>query len=140
MLVFLPHAQTYTAFLLAYIVPVNNFLLLPDNQEMDVRHCRDMPLIVVVHPTEVTIKQEEDTAEEADNRSPAITEEEGTLEESITGSPNNYHDRLAGPNVAADTGNRQPNGTSQQSSFCRTLCDYCKIPATTHCDSEEKQE
>lgn len=74
------------------------------------RHCRDMPLIVAVVPTEVTIKQEEDTAEEADNRSPAIAEEEAALEESITGSPNNLHDRLAGPNVAADAGNRQPNG------------------------------
>ncbi|XP_075895882.1 zinc finger protein Helios isoform X3 [Nelusetta ayraudi] len=61
-------------------------------------------------PSEVTIKQEEDTAEEADNRSPAIAEEEAALEESITGSPNNLHDRLAGPNVAADAGNQQPNG------------------------------
>lgn len=77
------------------------------------RHCRDMPLIVVVHLIEVTIKQEEDTAEEADNRSPAVTEEEVTLEESITGSPNNFHDSLAGPNVAADAANRQPNGTSR---------------------------
>lgn len=76
-------------------------------------HRKDMSLIVVVHLTEVTIKQEEETAEEADNRSPAITEEEATLEESITGSPNNFHDRLAGPNVAADAGNRQPNGTSR---------------------------
>lgn len=77
------------------------------------RHCRDMSLIVVVHLIEVTIKQEDDTAEEADNRSPAITEEEAALEESITGSPNNFHDRLAGPNVAADAANRQPNGTSR---------------------------
>lgn len=78
------------------------------------RHCRDTPLIAVVHLIEVTIKQEEDTAEEANNRSPAITEEEAALEESITGSPNNFHDGLAGPNVAADAGNRQPNGTSRQ--------------------------
>lgn len=73
-----------------------------------------MPLIVAPVLTEVTIKQEEDAAEEADNRSPAIAEEEASLEESITGSPNNSHDRLAGPNVAADAGNRQPNGTCQQ--------------------------
>ncbi|XP_070770723.1 zinc finger protein Helios [Enoplosus armatus] len=67
-------------------------------------------------PSEVTIKQEEETAEEADNRSPALeeigqTEEEGVaLEESMTGSPSNAQDGLSGPNVTADAGSRQPNG------------------------------
>lgn len=66
--------------------------------------------------TEVTIKQEEETAEEADNRSPALeeigqTQEEGVaLEESMSGSPNNVQDGLSGPNVTADAGSRQPNG------------------------------
>ncbi|XP_018527470.1 zinc finger protein Helios [Lates calcarifer] len=67
-------------------------------------------------PSEVTIKQEEETAEEADNRSPALeeigqTQEEGVaLEESMSGSPNNVQDGLSGPNVTADAGSRQPNG------------------------------
>ncbi|XP_041663536.1 zinc finger protein Helios isoform X1 [Cheilinus undulatus] len=67
-------------------------------------------------PSEVTIKQEEDTAEEADNRSPALEEigqtgEEGDpLEESMTDSPNNLQDGLSGSNVTADSGSRQPNG------------------------------
>lgn len=74
--------------------------------------------------TEVTIKQEEETAEEADNRSPALEEigqirEEGEgLEESMTGSPSNGQDGLSGPNVTADAGSRQPNGTNQYISKC----------------------
>lgn len=106
------------------------------------RHCRDMPLIVAVVLTEVTIKQEEDTAEEADNRSPAIAEEEAALEESITGSPNNLHDRLAGPNVAADAGNQQPNGTSRQDGALQEGPEargvHCKVPVTTHCACKGK--
>lgn len=67
---------------------------------------------------ELTIKQEEDTAEETDNRSPALDEisqqgDEEVLDESMTGSPNNVHDRLSGPNVTADVGNRQPNGKNK---------------------------
>ncbi|XP_076603822.1 zinc finger protein Helios isoform X1 [Chaetodon auriga] len=67
-------------------------------------------------PSELAIKQEEETAEEADNRSPALEEigqtgeEEVAVEESMTGSPNNVQDGLSGPNVTADAGNRQPNG------------------------------
>uniref|UniRef100_UPI0037E88E56 zinc finger protein Helios n=1 Tax=Semicossyphus pulcher TaxID=241346 RepID=UPI0037E88E56 len=66
-------------------------------------------------PSEVTIKQEEDTVEEADNRSPALEEigqtgEEGdTLEESMTDSPNNTQDGLSEPNATSDSGSR-PNG------------------------------
>ncbi|KAF3694973.1 Zinc finger protein Helios Ikaros family zinc finger protein 2 [Channa argus] len=66
-------------------------------------------------PSELTIKQEEDTAEEAENRSPALEEmgqtgEEGVaLDESMTGSPSNTQDGLSGPNVTTDAG-RQPNG------------------------------
>lgn len=69
--------------------------------------------------TELTIKQEEETAEETDNRSPALeeigqTEEEGeALDESMTGSPDNIQDGLSGPNVTADAGSRQPNGTNE---------------------------
>ncbi|KAM8749693.1 zinc finger protein Helios isoform 1-T2 [Acanthopagrus schlegelii] len=67
-------------------------------------------------PSELTIKQEEETAEEADNRSPALEEisqtgeEEGALEESMTGSPNDAQDGLSGPNVTADAGSRQAHG------------------------------
>lgn len=56
--------------------------------------------------------------EEDDNKSPALEEigqtgeEEVVLEESINGSPNNGHDRLSGPNVSTDVGNRQSNGNS----------------------------
>lgn len=69
--------------------------------------------------TERTIKQEQETAEEADNRSPALeeigqTEEEGVaLEESMTGSPNNVQDGLSGPNATADAGSQQPSGTDK---------------------------
>ncbi|XP_055360996.1 zinc finger protein Helios isoform X2 [Betta splendens] len=67
-------------------------------------------------PSELTIKQEEETGEEAESRSPALEEtgqtgEEGVgPDESITGSPGNTQDGLCGPNMAADTGSRQPNG------------------------------
>lgn len=40
-------------------------------------------------------------------------EEEAGLEESMSGSPREGHDRLSGPNVVLDTGNRQPNGISK---------------------------
>ncbi len=69
--------------------------------------------------TELTIKQEEEPAEEADNRSPALKEigqtgeEEAALEESMTGSPNIEQDGLSGPNVTAEAGSRQPNGTDE---------------------------
>lgn len=62
------------------------------------------------------IKQEEETGEEADNRSPALEElsqtgDEGVaLGESMTGSPNNAQDDLSGQDMTADTGSRQPNG------------------------------
>lgn len=80
------------------------------------RYASHFDFVVVL--TELMIKQEEETAEEADNRSPALedmsqtAEEEAAMEESITGSPNNVHERLTGPNMAADTGNR-PNGISK---------------------------
>lgn len=70
--------------------------------------------------TELIIKQEEDTAEEAENRSPALEEmgrtgeEVGVLDESMSGSPSNVQDGLSGPNVSADAGSRQPNGND----FC----------------------
>ncbi|XP_059199477.1 zinc finger protein Helios [Centropristis striata] len=67
-------------------------------------------------PSKLTIKQEEETAEEADNRSPTLeemgqTSEEGAaLEGSMSGSPSNAQDGLSEPNAAADAGSRQPNG------------------------------
>uniref|UniRef100_A0A3Q0S1W2 IKAROS family zinc finger 2 n=1 Tax=Amphilophus citrinellus TaxID=61819 RepID=A0A3Q0S1W2_AMPCI len=67
-------------------------------------------------PGELIIKQEEEIAEEADNRSPApeeigqTGEEVVALEESMSGSPNNTQDGLSGPNVTAESGNRQANG------------------------------
>uniref|UniRef100_A0A8D3A9K6 IKAROS family zinc finger 2 n=2 Tax=Scophthalmus maximus TaxID=52904 RepID=A0A8D3A9K6_SCOMX len=72
-------------------------------------------------PSELTIKQEEETAQEetaqeADDRSPALEEigqtgeEGGVLEESMTGSPSNIQDGSSGPNMTADAGSRQPNG------------------------------
>ncbi|KAM4558837.1 zinc finger protein Helios isoform 1-T3 [Odontesthes bonariensis] len=67
-------------------------------------------------PSELTIKQEQDIAEEADNSSPAPEEidqtgnEGATLEESMTGSPSDGQNGLSGPNASADAGNRQPNG------------------------------
>lgn len=73
-------------------------------------------IAVVFCFTELTIKQEEETAEEAENRSPALEEigqtgEEGVaLDESMSGSPSNTQDGLSGPNMAADPGSRQPNG------------------------------
>lgn len=57
--------------------------------------------------------------EQPDNRSPAAVEmgqtgeEEAVLEDSMSGSPRDVHDRLSGPNVAADAGNRQSNGISK---------------------------
>ncbi|XP_042283084.1 zinc finger protein Helios [Thunnus albacares] len=68
-------------------------------------------------PSELTIKQEEETGEEADNKSPALEglgqtgEEEGVaLEESMTVSPSNTQDGLSGQSMAADAESRQPNG------------------------------
>ncbi|XP_029386043.1 zinc finger protein Helios [Echeneis naucrates] len=67
-------------------------------------------------PDELTIKQEEDTVEETDNRSPALeetahTEEEGVaLEESMTGSPSIIQDGFSGPAATPESGSRQPNG------------------------------
>lgn len=68
---------------------------------------------------ELTIKQEEEINEEADNRSPApedmgqMGDDSVVLEESMTGSPSsNVQDGLSGPNVAADAGHRQTNGTT----------------------------
>lgn len=69
--------------------------------------------------TELKIKQEEDTTEQPDNRSPApeemgqTGEEEAALEDSMSGSPRDVHDRLSGPNVVADAGNRHPNGVGK---------------------------
>uniref|UniRef100_G3NTB6 IKAROS family zinc finger 2 n=1 Tax=Gasterosteus aculeatus TaxID=69293 RepID=G3NTB6_GASAC len=56
------------------------------------------------------IKQEEETAEETDKRSPAgPTEEEGvTLEESMTDSPSDVQDGLSEPNVTSDLGSDRP--------------------------------
>uniref|UniRef100_A0A668A1K4 IKAROS family zinc finger 2 n=1 Tax=Myripristis murdjan TaxID=586833 RepID=A0A668A1K4_9TELE len=67
-------------------------------------------------PQEPTIKQEDETAEEAENRSAGPEEmgqsgEEGLgPEEPMTDSPNNLQDGLSGPEVAAEAGSRQPNG------------------------------
>ncbi|XP_074515720.1 zinc finger protein Helios [Sebastes fasciatus] len=67
-------------------------------------------------PSELKIKQEEEMAEEADNRSPALEEtsqtgEEGvSLEESMSVSPSNVQDGLSDPNLAADAGSQQPHG------------------------------
>ncbi|KAM9851045.1 zinc finger protein Helios [Aulostomus maculatus] len=67
-------------------------------------------------PSELTIKQEEETGEEADNRSPSLEElsqtaEEGeALGESMTGSPSNVRDGSAEKNMPTDTGSHQPNG------------------------------
>ncbi|XP_034059923.1 zinc finger protein Helios [Gymnodraco acuticeps] len=67
-------------------------------------------------PSEIKIKQEEKTAEEADNRSQALDEisqtgEEGSaLDESVTGSPVNVQDGSSEPDLTGDTGSRQPNG------------------------------
>lgn len=78
--------------------------------------------------TELTIKQEEETTEEADNRSPALEEisqtgeEEGAPEESMTGSPNDVQDGLSGPNVTADAGSRQAHGTNEYISKCHLKC------------------
>lgn len=93
----------------------------PKNLYLDVRYASQDCCFCF---TELTIKQEEDTVEEADNRSPVLEEigqtgeEEVALEESMTGSPNNVHDRLSGPNVTADAGNRQPNGNNECISKC----------------------
>lgn len=57
--------------------------------------------------------------EQPDNRSRAAAEmgqtgeEEAALEDSMSSSPRDVHDRLSGPNVAADVGNRQSNGISK---------------------------
>nr|XP_043875592.1 zinc finger protein Helios [Solea senegalensis]XP_043875593.1 zinc finger protein Helios [Solea senegalensis]XP_043875594.1 zinc finger protein Helios [Solea senegalensis] len=67
-------------------------------------------------PDELKIKQEEETADVGDKRSPApeeihqTAEEGGVMEESMTGSPSNIQDGLSGPNVTADAGSRQPSG------------------------------
>lgn len=74
--------------------------------------------------TELKIKQEEETAEEADNRSPALEEtsqtgEEGvSLEESMSVSPSNVQDGLSDPNLAADAGSQQPHGNEQYIRSC----------------------
>ncbi|KAM6979375.1 zinc finger protein Helios isoform 2-T2 [Tautogolabrus adspersus] len=91
-------------------------------------------------PSEVTIKQEEDTAEEADNRSPALEEigqtgEEGdTLEESMTDSPNNLQDGLSESNVSADSGSRQPNVGKPHK------CNYCGRSYKQRTSLEEHKE
>lgn len=57
--------------------------------------------------------------EQPDNRSPAAGEmgqtgeEEAMLEDSMNSSPRDVHDRISGPNVAVDAGNRQQNGISK---------------------------
>ncbi|XP_028249247.1 zinc finger protein Helios [Parambassis ranga] len=68
-------------------------------------------------PCELTIKQEEEINDEADNRSPApedigqMGDDAVALEESMTGSPSsNVQDGLSGPNATADAGHRQSNG------------------------------
>lgn len=66
-------------------------------------------------PSELKIKEEE-KADEADNRSPALREisqtgEEGAaLDESMSVSPSNVQDGLSEPNMTADAGSRQPHG------------------------------
>lgn len=76
-------------------------------------------VVLLFCSAERTIKQEEDTAEEAENRSPALEEigqtgEEGVaLDESMTGSPSNMQDGLSGPNISSDAGSRQSNGNDQ---------------------------
>ncbi|XP_067372505.1 zinc finger protein Helios isoform X5 [Channa argus] len=90
-------------------------------------------------PSELTIKQEEDTAEEAENRSPALEEmgqtgEEGVaLDESMTGSPSNTQDGLSGPNVTTDAG-RQPNVGKPHK------CNYCGRSYKQRTSLEEHKE
>ncbi|XP_037345052.2 zinc finger protein Helios isoform X1 [Pungitius pungitius] len=62
---------------------------------------------------ELKIKEEEETAEETEKRSPAgPTEEEegGALEESMTDSPSDTQDGLSEPNVTSDLGSQQTHG------------------------------
>ncbi|XP_068185663.1 zinc finger protein Helios [Antennarius striatus] len=81
-------------------------------------------------PTGMTIKQEEETVEEAEKRSPAPeetsqTREENTaLEESTSGSPNNVQDALSGQNTTSDAGTRQPQGDRP------FQCNQCGISFT----------
>lgn len=83
-------------------------------------------------PSELKIKQEEDTTEQPDNRSPApeemgqTGEEEAALEDSMSGSPRDVHDRLSGPNVVADAGNRHPNGVGDRP----FQCNQCGVSFT----------
>lgn len=40
----------------------------------------------------------------------------------MSGSPNNVHDELSGPNVTADAGSRQPNGSNEYIYECHYKC------------------
>ncbi|KAM3607874.1 uncharacterized protein V6R79_015563 [Siganus canaliculatus] len=90
-------------------------------------------------PSELTIKQEEETTE-ADNRSPALEEmgqtgeEEAAMEEAMTGSPNNVQDGLSGMTVAADAGHRQPNVGKPHK------CNYCGRSYKQRTSLEEHKE
>lgn len=105
--------------LINYVTLVCDYLMKPT-----ISAFYSVRIAVVFCFTELTIKQEEETAEEAENRSPALEEtgqtgEEGVaLDESITGSPSNTQDGLSGPNMSADAGSRQPNGNDQCTSKC----------------------
>ncbi|XP_041858208.1 zinc finger protein Helios isoform X2 [Melanotaenia boesemani] len=67
-------------------------------------------------PNVLTIKQEEEVAEEADNSSLAPEEigqtgdEGAAVEDSVVGSLSNVQNGLSGPNAPADAGNRQSHG------------------------------
>ncbi|XP_053732439.1 zinc finger protein Helios isoform X1 [Synchiropus splendidus] len=64
-------------------------------------------------PSELTIKQEEETGEEANTRSPALDQtsrEDVSSVKSMTGSPAEAQDGLSGNNVTNEAASRQPNG------------------------------
>ncbi|XP_035030787.1 zinc finger protein Helios isoform X2 [Hippoglossus stenolepis] len=91
-------------------------------------------------PSELNIKQEEDTAEETDDRSPALEEISQTgdevvvLEESMAGSPSNAQDGLSELNTTADSGSRQPNVGKPHK------CNYCGRSYKQRTSLEEHKE
>ncbi|XP_058479035.1 zinc finger protein Helios isoform X2 [Solea solea] len=91
-------------------------------------------------PDELKIKQEEETADVGDKRSPApeeihqTVEEGGVMEESMTGSPSNIQDGLSGPNVTADAGSRQPSVGKPHK------CNYCGRSYKQRTSLEEHKE
>lgn len=89
--------------------------------------------------TELKIKQEEETVEQPDNRSPALGEmgqtgeDEAALEDSMSSSPRDVHHRLSGANVGADMGNRQPNGISKYDRGAVRVMGKCRYVSYSGC-------